>query len=122
MSTLMDLRVRVSLATCRNPTVTADTVDDEGESTVSITDDDPQVTVSSGQAAYTVAEGGAQPGTVTRSADPERTVVIPIEATPKGWDRLSSPLTNEMSFVRTLVDGAASRMSRQQTHEMRSSE
>ena len=65
MSTLMDLPVRVSLTTCRNPTATADTVDDEGESTVSITDDDPQVTVSFGQAAYTVAEGrsrGRSPG------------------------------------------------------------
>ena len=40
----------------------------------------------------------------------------------EGWDRLSSPLTNEMSFVGTLADGATSRMSRQQTHEMRSSE
>ena len=44
------------------------------------------------------------------------------QRTPKGWDRLSSPLTNEMSFVGTLADGAASRMSRQQTHEMRSYE
>ena len=92
------------------------------ETTVSITDDDSQVTVSFGQAAYTVAEGGMQPVTVARSADPERTVVIPIAAMPKGWDRLNSPLTNEMSFVGTLADGAASRMSRQQTHEMRSSE
>ncbi len=47
---------------------------------------------------------------------------LPLAATPKGWDRLSSPLTNEMSFGGTLADGAASRMSRQQTHEGRSSE
>ena len=54
------------------------------ETTVSITDDDvPQVTVSFGQAAYTVAEGGTQSVTVTLSADPERTVVIPITATPQ---------------------------------------
>ena len=46
---------------------------------------------------------------------------LPIAATPNGWDRLSSPLTNEMSFVGTLADGAAWRMSRQQTHEMRGS-
>ena len=42
-------------------------------------------------------------------------------ATPRGWGRLSSPLTNEMSFVGTLADRAAARMSRQQTHEMKSS-
>ena len=54
------------------------------ETTVSITDDDvPQVTVSFGQAAYTVAEGGTQSVTVTLSADPERTVVIPITHTPR---------------------------------------
>ena len=54
------------------------------ETTVSITDDDvPQVTVSFGQAAYTVAEGGTQSVTVTLSADPERTVVIPLTHTPQ---------------------------------------
>ena len=67
-------------------TVTAGTTD---EATVSITDDDvPSVTVSFGSAAYTVAESDdpGTPGvtentvevTVTLSADPERTVVIPI--------------------------------------------
>ena len=55
------------------------------ETTVSITDDDdPHVTVSFEQAAYTVAEGDRVTVTVTLSADPERTVVIPIEATPQG--------------------------------------
>ena len=54
------------------------------ETTVSITDDDvPQVTVSFGQAAYTVAEGETQSVAVTLSADPERTVVIPITHTPQ---------------------------------------
>ena len=38
----------------------------------------PQVTASFGQAAYTVAEGATQSVTVTLSADPERTVTIPI--------------------------------------------
>ena len=38
----------------------------------------PEVTASFGQAAYTVAEGGTQSVTVTLSADPERTVTIPI--------------------------------------------
>ena len=86
-------------------TAAQDEVDDDGESvllgfgaplpggvspgttvtaTVSITDDDvPQVTVSFGQAAYTVAEGETQSVTVTLSADPERTVVIPITHTPQ---------------------------------------
>ena len=54
------------------------------QATVTITDDDgPQVTVSFGQAAYTVAEGGTQSVTVTLSADPERTVVIPITHSPQ---------------------------------------
>ena len=99
-------------------TAEADAVDDDGESvklsfgtlpttpiavaagttdeaTVTITDDDdPQVTVSFGSAAYTVAEsddtGTANATentvevTVTLSADPERTVVIPIEKTNEG--------------------------------------
>ena len=62
------------------------------ETTVSITDDDdPEVTVMFGQATYTVDESddtsttGVTENTVevalTLSADPERTVVIPIEAT-----------------------------------------
>ena len=55
------------------------------EATVSITDDDdPQVTVSFEAGAYTVAEGGEQMVTVTLSADPERTVVIPLVATEQG--------------------------------------
>ena len=43
-----------------------------------------QVTVSFGQAAYTVAEGFSQSVTVTLSADPERTVTIPIAAMDQG--------------------------------------
>ena len=65
------------------------------ETTVSITDDDvPSVTVSFGSAAYTVAESddmgtdgvteNAVEVTVTLSANPERTVVIPIEKTNQG--------------------------------------
>ena len=81
-----------------------DTVDDGGESvllgfgmlpsrvteggtansTVSITDPDPAVTVSFGQAAYSVAEGDDVTVTVTLSADPERTVTIPVTATNQG--------------------------------------
>ena len=79
---------------------TADDVDDDGESvklgfgsslparitagspaetTVSITDDDvPSVTVSFEQSAYTVAEGSSETIKVILSADPERTVTIPL--------------------------------------------
>ena len=46
---------------------------------MNITDDDvPAVTVSFGQGAYTVAEGGMVSVEVTLSADPERSVTIPI--------------------------------------------
>ena len=44
----------------------------------------PEVTVMFGQGSYTVAEGGTQSVTVTLSADPERTVTIPITATGQG--------------------------------------
>ena len=55
------------------------------ETVVTITDDDdPQVTVMFGADAYTVPEGGTQAVTVRLSADPERTVVIPLTATDQG--------------------------------------
>ena len=73
-------------------TVTAGTTD---EATVTITDDDvPSVTVSFGSDAYTVAESDDSDTTdvtentvevtLTLSADPERTVVIPIEKANQG--------------------------------------
>ena len=86
-------------------TATADTVDDDGESVkltfgtlptgvtegttketvVSITDDDvPAVTVSYEQGAYTVAEGSSTSVKVKLSADPERTVTVPINKAPQG--------------------------------------
>ena len=48
-----------------------------------IDDDDPEVTVSFGQSSYSVEEGSDVVVTVELSADPERTVVIPISRTPK---------------------------------------
>ena len=85
---------------------TDDTVDDDGESVrldfgsslptgvtegspdetvVSITDDDvPSVTVSFAQATYTVAEGSNITVKVKLSADPERTVTIPLTKTEQG--------------------------------------
>ena len=47
-------------------------------------DDDPTVTVMFSQSTYTVAEGATQPVTVTLSADPERTIIIPIMPTLQG--------------------------------------
>ena len=87
--------------------VTDDTVDEEDETftltlsqatvavlagggttlavTGTITDnDDPQVQASFGQSYYSVAEGGTVQVTVTLSADPERTVTIPISRTDQG--------------------------------------
>ena len=62
--------------------VTAGTID---ESTVNITDDDvPQVTASFEQATYTVAEGSSVTVKVKLSADPERTVTIPITKANQG--------------------------------------
>ena len=47
-------------------------------------DDDPFVEVQFAQNSYTVPEGGTQAVTVTLSADPERTVDIPLVATAQG--------------------------------------
>ena len=87
------------------------------ETTVNITDDDvPSVTVSFGQASYTVAEGATQSVTVTLSGDPERTLVIPIEATNQGgatsadYSGVPPSVTfndggpTEMTFTFTAVD------------------
>ena len=61
------------------------TTGEASQATVTITDDDdPQVTVSFGQTAYTVPEGGTQAVTITLSADPERTVAIPLTTTDQG--------------------------------------
>ena len=52
---------------------------DVPSTTISIEDDDdPQVTVMFGAATYTVLEGGETTVTVLLSADPERTVTIPL--------------------------------------------
>ena len=52
---------------------------------VTVTDNAPAtVTVSFGAASYTVTEGSSRTVTVTLDADPERTVVIPIEKTNQG--------------------------------------
>ena len=62
--------------------VTAGSTD---ETTVSITDNDvPSVTVSFEQASYTVAEGDSVNVKVTLSAEPERTITIPVTSTETG--------------------------------------
>ena len=82
-----DESVKLGFGTMPDAWVSAGTTD---ETTVGITDDDdPFVTVEFGASAYTVAESDdtTTPGvtenevevTVTLSADPERTLVIPIE-------------------------------------------
>ena len=84
--------VKLSFGASLPDGVSAGTTD---EATVTITDDDvPSVTVSFGSAAYTVAESDDSDTTdvtentvevtLTLSADPERTVVIPIEKTNQG--------------------------------------
>ena len=56
---------------------------DPSDSANATTDDYPAVTVQFGAGSYIVAEGGTQSITVELSADPERTVVIPITHTPQ---------------------------------------
>ena len=56
-----------------------------GESTVNITDDDvPSVTVRYEQGSYTVGEGSSEVIKVILSADPERSVTVPISRTNQG--------------------------------------
>ena len=77
-----DESVKLELGTMPDAYVTAGT---QTESTVAITDDDdPIVTVTYDQNRYTVDEGGTQDVTVTLNADPERTLIIPIETTNLG--------------------------------------
>ena len=61
----------------------------QGGETLTVTgtitdDDDPAVTASFGQAAYSVAEGSTVEVTVTLSADPEREVTVQLSHDPQG--------------------------------------
>ena len=77
-----DESVQLEFGTMPDARVSAGAI---GAATVSITDDDdPFVTAMYDQSSYTVAEGGTQTVTVTLSADPERTIIIPIEKTDQG--------------------------------------
>ena len=73
-----DESVKLSFGTMPDARITPGTPD---EVTLNIVDDDdPQVSVRFVQAAYSVAEGEEQAVRVTLSANPERTVVIPLAA------------------------------------------
>ena len=78
------LPTRVTAGTPATSTITI-TDDDVPSVTVTITDDDvPSVTVAFGAASYSVSEGSTRTVTVSLDADPERTVVILIEAANEG--------------------------------------
>ena len=68
------------------PGVTEGTDD---ETTVTIIDDDPAVTVSFSAATYSVDESGSVDVTLTLSADPQRSVTIPISR--RGPDAAPTP-------------------------------
>ena len=71
-------KVRISFGAMPDSRITTGATD---QTTVSITDDDvPEITVSFGAGTYTVPEGQGLPITIILSADPERTVVIPLTA------------------------------------------
>ena len=71
-------KVRISFGAMPDSRITTGAMD---QTTVSITDDDdPRVEVSFGANTYTVPEGQGLPVTIILSADPERTVVIPLTA------------------------------------------
>ena len=77
-----DESVKLSFGAMPDARVSPGTTD---EVTLSIADDDdPHVTVQFGSAAYSIAEGGSATVRITLSADPERTVVIPLVKTEQG--------------------------------------
>ena len=69
--------VKLGFGTDLPPGVTEGTDD---ETTVTIIDDDPAVTVSFGAATYSVDESGTVDVTLTLSADPQRPLSIPVSA------------------------------------------
>ena len=69
--------VKLGFGTDLPPGVTAG---DDDETTVTIIDDDPAVTVSFGAATYSVDESGTVDVTLTLSADPQRPLIIPVSA------------------------------------------
>ena len=74
---------------------------------VNITDDDdPEVNVYFGNSGYTVAEGNTASITITLSADPERTVLIPIMATPRNG---ATPVDYSVPTSATFNTGQTSR-------------
>ena len=77
-----DESVKLSFGAMPDARVSPGTTD---EVTLSIADDDdPHVTVQFGSATYSADEGGSATVRITLSADPERTVVIPLVKTEQG--------------------------------------
>ena len=77
-------------------------------------DDDPQVTVSFEQSAYSVAEGGTVEVTVTLDKDPERTVSIPLTTTnragrPARTTRACPPRSASVAGIRRRASPSAPR-------------
>ena len=97
-----DETVKLGFATGLPERITAGT---RNETTLKIDDNDnPIVTVMFAQTAYTVDEGGTQQVTVTVNADPKRTIIIPITATPQGT---ASAADYSVSPSVTFTDGGA---------------
>ena len=71
------LHYRVSAINAEGASAASDTAN-------ATTDDYPEVTAAFGQGSYTVAEGGTVTVRITLSADPERTVAIPVVAANQG--------------------------------------
>ena len=105
-----DESVKLGFGTPLPPKVTLGT---RTETILSIGDNDnPVVTVMFTTGAHTLAEGGVQQITVTVSADPERTMIIPITATPQApatTDDYSVPASvtfNAAETSRTIIFSA----------------
>ena len=97
-----DETVKLGFATGLPERITAGT---RNETTLKIDDNDnPIVTVMFAQTAHTVDEGGTQQVTVTVNADPKRTIIIPITATPQGT---ASAADYSVSPSVTFTDGGA---------------
>ena len=101
-----DETVKLGFGSMPHSGVSAGTRD---ETTVSITDDDdPEVEVEFGADTYAVAEGGAQSVTVTLSADPERTVAVPVVVAANQGGATSADYSGVPSSV-TFTAGQTSR-------------
>ncbi len=70
-----------------------------GEITVTFIDDDPAVTVEFDSTTYSVTEGNSVDVTLTLSADPQRSVTIPVTATGQGGATSTDDYTDPTSVT-----------------------